>query len=341
MAKAVKLADIAARVGVSTVTVSKALSNQKGVSEDMRTKIKLLADELGYVPLSETKRSRENKSYNIGVVVSARFFNQSQSFYWLMYQELAKKAPSRNCFTMLEVVSEEDEKAEILPRILKGGRIDGLVVIGKMKTGYLKQIEINSKVPVVYMDFYDKETGKDAVVSNNYFGMYKLTDHLCKLGHTQIAYVGTLFTTDSITDRYFGYCKALKENNIDLRYDYVIDDRFRENGSKEGFKYSLPSPLPTAFVCNCDITASEIINEVKKQGLRVPEDVSVVGYDDYVFPSLGETRITTYSVDMKEMASRILKIMNAKLAGDNTEKGISIVEGKMILGDTSGPVRRK
>ena len=105
MAKAVKLADIAEQVGV---TVSKALSGQKGVSEEMREKIKNLAEELGYRSPSETKRQSAEKQYNIGVLIQEVYLDKYDSFYWKMYQEVNKKAVSRGCFTLLESAGKPD-----------------------------------------------------------------------------------------------------------------------------------------------------------------------------------------------------------------------------------------
>ena len=92
MAKAVKLADIAERVGVSTVTVSKALSGQKGVSEEVREKIRSIAEELGYQQPSAARKSQNQKSYNIGILISERFLDKYESFYWQMYQAVATRA---------------------------------------------------------------------------------------------------------------------------------------------------------------------------------------------------------------------------------------------------------
>ena len=95
MAKAVKLADIAERVGVSTVTVSKALSGQKGVSEEDREKIRSIAEELGYQQPSAAKKSQNQKSYNIGILISERFLDKYESFYWQMYQAVATRATAK------------------------------------------------------------------------------------------------------------------------------------------------------------------------------------------------------------------------------------------------------
>ncbi len=334
MAKSVKLADIAEKFGVSVVTVSKALSDQKGVSEDMRSKIKELAQEMGYVSPSAAKIQNEKKSYTVGVIVSSRYFDHTQSFYWLMYQELATRALSKNCFTMLEVVQEDMERSNSIPKLLEGERVNGLIVIGLMKEEYIKSISENTKVPIVYLDFYCNNFQDNAIVADNFFGMYQVTNYLCELGHKKIAYVGTLFSTNSITDRYFGYCKALYEHGIEIRKDYVINDRFEDTGMKQGFVYTLPEDMPTAFACNCDVTAIEIIEELKKMGLRVPQDISVVGFDNYAITNTEEIKLTTFAVDLKEMVGKALKILVMKMSGEYVGKGVSVIEGKMIIGET-------
>lgn len=334
MPKSVKLSDIAERTGVSVVTVSKALSDQKGVSEEMRRKIKQVASDLGYISPTEARIMSERKSYNVGVIVSQRYFAQMQSFYWLMYQELATKAVGKNCFTMLEVVSEEDEEKATIPKLLDGNKINGLVVIGLMQDKYIDMIVANTSIPYIFLDFYSKSCKCDAVITDNYYGMYQMTDYLCELGHTKIAYVGTLFATNSITDRYFGYCKSLYEHGIEVREDYLIDDRSKYN-SKKGFVYTLPKDMPTAFVCNCDVTALEIIELLEEKGYKVPEDISVVGFDDYVFPNAKDIKLTTYAVDVKEMARKTIKILLRKMNGDYVKKGTIIVEGEMVIRDTT------
>lgn len=339
MAKSVKLADIAKKLGVSTVTVSKALSDQKGVSEEVRIQIKKIAQEMGYISPSAARIQSERKSFNIGVLVSSRYFDQTQSFYWLMYQELATKALSKNCFTMLEVVQPEDENSETVPKLLEANRINGLVIIGMMKEEYLENVYSRAQVPIVNLDFYSKNMMVDSVVSDNFYGMYRMTEHLCNLGHKKIAYVGTLSATNSITDRFFGYCKALYEYGVEYRRDYIIDDRFIASGSKVQFEINLPKDMPTAFVCNCDVTALEVINLLNQKGYRVPEDVSVVGFDDYAVQNVNDIKISTYAVDVKEMARRAIKILMKKMMGELGNKGMFIVEGKPIFRETSGPAK--
>ncbi|MBQ8596945.1 MAG: substrate-binding domain-containing protein [Lachnospiraceae bacterium] len=332
MAKSVKLADIAAILNVSTVTVSKALADQKGVSEEMREKIKALAQEMGYKSPSSAKLAKARKSYNVGVIISDRYFDWHDSFYWQMYQEVATKAVSKECFTMLEMLSQKSERELQMPKLLVEDKVDGLIVIGVLKQDYLDMLVQNIKVPFMCLDFYDKGHECDAVITDNYYGMYKLTNYLFDMGHKDIAYVGTLLYTNSITDRYFGYCKALLEHGCPLRDDWIIGDRDMETGDQgKDFPFQLPAQMPTAFVCNCDLTAGVLVGFLEKKGYRVPEDISVVGFDNYMLPGICDLGITTYEVDIKEMVRKTINTLIKKMNGEHYKRGINIVEGHMVI----------
>ena len=161
MAKAVKLADIAERVGVSTVTVSKALSGQKGVSEEVREKIRSIAEELGYQQPSAARKSQNQKSYNIGILISERFLDKYESFYWQMYQAVATRATAKECFTMLEVIGMPEEENGRMPKLVQEHKVDGIIVIGKMMDTYLQHLNTEAGIPVIYLDYYN---GREAAI---------------------------------------------------------------------------------------------------------------------------------------------------------------------------------
>ncbi|MDE5825527.1 MAG: LacI family DNA-binding transcriptional regulator [Lachnospiraceae bacterium] len=331
MVKAVKLADIAEKVGVSVVTVSKALSGQKGVSEEMRARIKDLADEMGYTPIHAVQTGR-TRSYTIGVITFEKYFTRFASFYWKMYQELATRAVKKNCFSMLEVISNYDEENLVWPKLItENQKIDGIIIIGRPKISYLKMLYQNKKIPMVFMDFYDDEEVVDSVVSASFNGMYRMTDYLIKNGHTKVAFVGTVMFTESITDRYFGYCKALMEHGIEVRQDWIIKDRDYNDGViGVEYRLQLPKEMPTAFVCNNDVTAYALIRQLEERNYRVPEDVSVVGYDDYLYPEYGDSKITTYLVDMAEMSKIALSCIIRRIENISMNASVHIVNGRII-----------
>ena len=332
MAKAVKLSDIAERVGVSTVTVSKALSGQKGVSEEVREKIHSIAEELGYQQPSAARKSQNHKNFNIGILISERFLVKYESFYWQMYQAVATRATAEECFTMLEVIGKAEEESSRMPKLVQERKVDGIIVIGKMMDAYLQHLNTEAGIPVIYLDYYNGREASDSVISNSYYGTYELTYYLYRMGHRKIAYVGTLLAMESITDRYFGYQKALLELGLEQKKGWVLDDRHIETGEIDTVNMlQIPKDMPTAFVCNCDLTASFLIKKLKDNGYRVPEDISVVGFDNYLYPGLSDIQITTYEVDLEEMARRAIHNMISKISNENYKPGIHIVEGHMVL----------
>lgn len=331
MAKAVKLADIAKEFGVSTVTVSKALSGQKGVSEEMREKIVNLADELGYKQPSVAKKEKQEKGYNIGVLIRENYFDKYNSFYLHLYQQVSAKAVSKGSFTLLETISEKVENSMELPQLVLEDKIDGLIIIGRLSDEYLELLEKKGKVPLMYVDFSDNKGIADAVVSDSYYGAYSVTKYLLEQGHRDIAYVGTILSTSSITDRYLGYVKALMEYGVERKEEWIIDDRYISTGMIDEEKLlQLPKNMPTAFFCNCDLVGSMMVKKLRNAGYRVPEDISVAGYDNYLYPGLCDIGITTYEVDTKEMARRAVNNLIKKMSGEKYKSGIIIVEGKIV-----------
>ena len=336
MAKKVKLADIAQRTGVSTVTVSKALTGQKGVSEEMRERIKKLADEMGYVQLSKEKRAGAGKSYNIGLLVEESYIDKYDSFYLQMYQKVATKAMDAGCFSLMEVIDRKADGEYALPRLMKEQKVDGVIILGKMPDSFLAFLKSHSAVPVVYMDFTDGAQDSDAVVPDSFYGAYQLTNYLFRMGHEKIAYVGTLLATSTITDRYLGYMKSMMEHGKKIREEWVIDDRSISSGYIDEVNLlNLPQDMPTAFVCNCDLTAGRMINKLKESGYRVPEDVSVVGYDNFIYPGICDVEITTYEVDLGKMAQCAVDVLLEKIQrGDEHVPGIHTVEGHLVFKDS-------
>ncbi len=328
--KAVKMADIAQALEVSTVTVSKALADQSGVSEELREKIKALAEEMGYKPLSALKAGK-NKSYNIGVLISERYLDFYESFYWKMYQEVINCAMAKSSFTLLEVINSETEESGQLPMLVTEDKVDGLIVIGRPGNSYAKLLRESVKLPLIFLDFYDSDVCVDAVISDGFYGTYQMTNYLFEHGHKEIGFVGTLLATESITDRYMGYAKSLLEHGQLPNPENAVSDRDELSGvSKTLENIKLPSKLPTAFVCNCDTIAANMVRLLREKGLRVPEDISIVGFDNFIAPGACDVDITTYEVNVPEMARIAVNNIIKKISGENYQSGLRIVEGKLV-----------
>ena len=330
MKKSITMKDIAEELKVSVVTVSKALGNKGNVSEELRGRIVKLADEMGYRLNTLAKSMKDGFSYNIGIMVSERFVGKPQSFYPFFYQHISKMLEEYNYYGILQVLSIQDEEQFILPRAYYEKKVDGLIVLGQISVEYAQLLK-QSEVPIVLLDFYDERIDIDSVVSDNFFGSYELTSYLVKMGHRNIAFIGDIYATSSIQDRFLGYYKALLENRIKLRDEYIINDRDRDG---RFIDISFPKVMPTAFVCNNDELAYNTINKLKEMGFNVPEDYSVVGFDNSVHSTISSPQITTMGVDVEEMAKTANKFIMNKVKKENKRYGRVTIKEKILYRDS-------
>lgn len=329
MAKSVTMRDIAAEIGVSTVTVSKALTGREGVSEEMRERIKQKAAEMGYRYNSVAKAMKEGENGSIGILVADRFF-EDNSFYNKLYRNLVLKLNEAGYFGVLEILSQENEELLRLPNMINSSRIDGIVVMGQISEEYLEELK-KTDIPQVLLDFYVERSGTESVISDGIHGSCCLTDYLIEMGHRDIYFVGSIYATSSIMDRYIGFYKSMLQHGIPCGVNKVIEDRDR-NG--KFIELALPDKMPTAFVCNCDQVAYLLVQRLKDMGYSVPKDVSVVGFDDYIYSTLSEPRLTTYRVNMEEMAKAAVTVISKKLKNPNYKKGRTVVDGDVVIRDS-------
>ncbi|MDR1029596.1 MAG: LacI family DNA-binding transcriptional regulator [Treponema sp.] len=325
MKSTVKMSDIARELGVSTVTVSKALSGKDGVSSALRKTIIQKAEELGYVYNSLPRNMREGRHYLIGILISSKFIGES-SFYWVFYQELLTVIKRTAYLGILEIISAEDETSCAVPLILSAKKIDGIIILGQMQDPYLAMI--SSKIPqCVFLDFYSGIGSRDCVASNNFLGSYSLTNLLIAAGHKNIGFIGSTAATTSILDRYLGFCKAMMEAG--LPYQAAIEDRDTKGIYIE---IMLCPDKYTAYVCNNDQIAGIVVNQLRKSGLAVPKDISLVGFDN-------ESEVVTSGIGVTSLAFNIAVM--SKLAVDlliqhiessaYVPRGHSFIDGQVMV----------
>lgn len=322
--------DIAEKLGVSSVTVSKALNDKEGVSEELRAKIKLLAEEMGYRFNAAAKSMKEGLTYNIGVIIPERFTGLSQSFYLKVYQAIAKFLENYGYYGILYILDTEDEEQLKLPRIYYEQKVDGLILLGQISKDYIEKIQ-SIEMPKIFLDFYDEHLDIDTVITDNFYGAYEITNYLIQNGHRKIAYIGNIYSTSSIQDRFLGYYKSLLEHRIKLNEKFIINDR------DERGKYidiELPDELPTAFVCNCDQVAHNLVTKLNKLGYRVPDDFSVVGFDNDIYATITDPPLTTVEVDLDEMAKTAVQFIIGKIKNNNRKYGRVQIKGKIIYRDS-------
>lgn len=320
--KQITLTDIAELCDTSNVTVSKALAGKRGMSDELREKILATAEKLGYVANKPTVNGGV-----IGVLIPQRFINPNGSFYWALYNNIVQRLKSENFSCIQEILTPEEERNLIMPAFPGSTSIAGIISLGQTSNEYAKKLAAQNK-PLLMLDYYVDGLDVDSVVTNGFFGGYKLTCHLIAQGHKKIGYIGTRLATSSIFDRYMGYMKAMLEHKLPVDEKWVIDDRDVHNELFEALPF--PKELPTAFVCNCDETAFKAIRDLKTIGHTVPDDISIVGYDNYLISEISEPPITTINVDSKEMADLAISTIIDRIRNNKLPTRIQILDGKLI-----------
>lgn len=324
--------DIARTVGTSAVTVSKAMAGKTGMSDELRMKILKKASEMGYeYPHSSRVLPREH--LEVGILIPDKYF-EADSFYAEIYKRLVKKLADLGHFGLLELLDPENERELALPTLLTTKHVDGLIMLGEPAKAYYRKVA-QAGTPVVFLDFYDEQANADAVAGDNAYGAYRLTSHLIRRGHREIGFVGNTKATSSIMDRFLGYFRAMLLNDLPVREEWIIPDRGLAGGI---VKPELPDELPTALVCNCDMTARMMIDLLQEKGYRVPEDISVTGFDDYPPGGENEIPLSTFRIDTDGMIELAVKTLLERCAGEQKPFGRLVVGGQPVYRESEIPV---
>lgn len=325
----VTMRDLGKRLGVSAVTVSKALAGKSGVSEEMRQKIIKLAADLGYVN-PNAQQGKVTRGLDVGILVPDQFFS-NDTFYAMFYKLLMQTLTDAGYFGMLELIPESMQQALLLPNIVRSNRVDALIILGQPTEAYTRML-VSQPLPVVALDFYYPALPVDAIIGDSAFGSARLTWELIHKGHRDIGFLGNVKATSSIMERYLGYASAMMMNDLPIRPECVVRDRDDNNVVLE-LEKQLPEKLPTAFVCNCDVMARTLIDVLMRRGLRVPEDVSVVGYDDFNNVP-GSLPLTTFRVNTAAMCQMAVKLVEERCGGDQKPFVRMVVGGECVYRDS-------
>jgi LacI family transcriptional regulator len=335
MKNRVTMSDIAKELRVSAVTVSRALAGKGGVGAKLEERIRGQAERMGYTYNSLPRSMLTGRYYNIGILIGERYVCGPGSFYHVFLIELLSVLKKRKYAGIPEIVSGGEESSLVPPAFVQANKVDGLIVLGQMADDYLSMIL--KRVPrLVFLDFYSGIEGCDCIVSNNFFASYSLTRLLIAKGHRKIGFVGSVSGTSSILDRYMGFCKAMME--ADLPYEEAISDRdsqgyWLENICLEPSKY-------TAYVCNSDQLAGNVIQRLREQGLKVPEDISIAGFDNTFAGLTSGVAVTSVEINVEAMCEAAVNAVIAHIEHEEYRPhGKVFIEARIIEKDSIAPPR--
>jgi LacI family transcriptional regulator len=339
MPKRVTMQQIAEQAGVSKYAVSKALSGQSGVSEETRERIVKIAMQLGYFlqeqpPQAAKSRAtlRRKRQSNTIVVLMPNVRSQHRgSPYWGRIVDGIMQAIRARGLGMVIVT---EHSAENLLQILNPSGMLGVIGVGMVPNPMLLEIH-QLGIPFVLVDHEDPAIPSDCVFVGNLEATQRLTHYLIAQGHTDIQFVGDLQYAPSFKLRWLGFRMVLEENGIPVRQDpQLLRDigMDRAGDSKRIAQWArgklAAGELPSAFVCANDEIAISTIHALHQLGLRVPDDVSVTGFDDIDDAIEIEPKLTTVRVDKEQMGARAVDMLLRRV------EHAGAVQEKLLLAGT-------
>lgn len=338
--KAVTQSRIAEALGISRNTVSKALNNDVGVSEEMRKKIRDTAIEMGYNKLVVLDEKGGIYKQNIALVCIGNALVDS---YWNTFiVALDKRLRSLNFNMTLCFIDEEDDRNLRIPDTLSSSYVAGIVFIGVCTKAFAGKM-MKLGIPTVFIDtFWDVDINNlfsDTLMIDNYHAVYDITTSLIKDGHKRIGFLGDIYTCKSYYERWKGYRDALLDNN--RQYDEkmcAIGENVDGTYTEEEFllkEFKAMELKPTAMVCCNDRYAIQFMIGLKADGYQVPEDIAVAGFDNLKESSYFYPTLTTVEGNRTQLGTRAAEQIVKRINSPNEQYELVRLQTTPIYRDST------
>jgi len=332
--KKTTIKDIAEVAGFSVATVSLVLNNKgKNIPDCTRERIKNVADELEYRPDYTARSLVTGKSYTIGVIVP----DISNIFFAEMVRHIQLELDKYG-YDIILCNSEEKMENDIKHIGLLASRgVDGLILTmsaESMRQENRDRIQYtleNLKIPYVFLDRYFKKDTYKVSVDNEASGR-EVANYLLSLGHTDLGVITGPIGLNSSANRLRGFTEALREKGVTLPEENIISGRYDIETGAIGADQLIDRGVSAIFAFN-DLQAYGVFMSAKKRNLEVPRDISVVGFDDNIYSSILETKLTTVRQPIRQMAIEVCKMIINIVREIPTNKEVKL-KAELIVRDS-------
>ncbi|OQX93169.1 MAG: hypothetical protein B6I17_03920 [Tenericutes bacterium 4572_104] len=311
----ITIRDVADKAGVSPATVSLVLNNKSGVGETTREKVFKIAESLGYDTLKEKKQSNTGGTIRfLKIVKHGHVLNRDHNIFISDYIDGIEKEAKKYEFR-LEIKNYNGFNLKHIVQDLKDSSIGGLIVLGTELNYDDITLFHNIRVPIVFVDASHPYSPFDFIDMDNEGAVFSLVSALKKQGHKKIGLVKAIFETRNFRLREKSFYDALSFFGLESNksWEYVVDSTFEQSylDMKEQLKEE--RKLPTAFFCVCDIISFGCMKALKGKGLRIPEDISIVGFDDLPSCLLSDPPLSSVKVSKTRIGRRAFQLLNRRL----------------------------
>lgn len=308
--KVVTINDVAEKAGVSISTVSRALNNYSDINEKTRQRVVNIAEQLGYKPSPIARSLGASKYFRLGILVEDYDLDRSNQFVFEVLMSF-KNSVTKHGYEMILLTTTSDmQKSKNLAQLFQEKQIDGAFIMGlKMTDEYYKQLS-TLKYPCVLFDYDVSNPCVSGIGVNNLKGAFLAVEHLIAQNHGRIGFINGSKEALVSFERLDGYYLALNRYGIPVDQSLIMNADFSHEGAERAAKELIQrNPDLTAIFCASDIMAIGAMNMLEAMGINVPDDISVVGFDDIYLAQLVKPKLTTVRQDREkigEIAANIL-----------------------------------
>jgi len=315
--------DVAQLAGVSYTTVSRALNDKRGVNRETKSKVLRAARELMYRPNAMARGLVNKRSHSIGLVIP----DITNPFFPEVARGIEDGANEAGYSTILCNTNWEHPKEANYIDLLVEKRVDGIILAPISPAVTFSPQSLRNRVPIVYVDKVPRESGGSFVMIDNVRGGYLATKHLIDSGYREIGFIGAPNDSSTIDERLKGYRMALEEHGLMINKGFIrFGDYKRETGFNIIRKMIREKQYPRAIFAENDLLALGVLQGAKEQGLSVPQDIAVVGFDDIPMASFPEVQLTTVYQPKYRMGRLAVEILI-----EGIDKQENFAERKVVL----------
>ena len=328
--------DVAKRAGVAPITVSRAINRSGPVSEETRKRVESAIDELGYVPNRVATSLRSNRTHLVALILS-----DITNTFWVEIMRGIEDTVTKRGFHMILGNSDDSAvKEEELLRSLAERRVDGFILRPADTQGKSVKLAQSYGIPIVILDYALPDVKVDIVRGDSEGGAYQLTKLLLDLGHRRIAILSGPRRASTATMRVDGYRRALEEVGVEVGPGWIYYGDFTlESGHRMTEQALALAPRPTALLAANNRIAFGMLRALRDAGLRVPEDISVVGFDELPIEAAEHPFLTVAEQSPNDIGRRAAELLLSRVSGQAPSASQEIVlPTKVVFRDSCRPL---
>lgn len=322
--------DVAALAGVSVGTVSMVLNGSNKLNPETRQRVMDAVIKLDYRRNPHARSLSTQKSMTIGLIIT----DLTNPFFGMMVGRVQQEIDSRGYDLLLGMTKNDIEREKKVIAKFIDSAVDGIIIVPahyrNPNLSHIYALE-QRNIPYVYLTTYYPGTRGSCAMTDLAQGSYELTNYLLETGHKNIVMISGYVELVLSAERLRGFRRAHEEHGLEVRADQIVEAEPDYNGGREAFDQIIKRGKPDAIMTVNDIVSMGVLTRAREVGLRVPEDLSVAGYDDLLYSSMLETSLTTVRQPIKEMSAAAVDMIFKAAEGETVDNKLVMFKPQLFI----------